>query len=55
MAVYGIPSEVQSREWVDFGVNRNQALQLTCAAGRSLMIDADEELACTDPGFVKRL
>lgn len=58
MAAYGIPGEVHCRQWVNFGVNRNEALQLACAAGKSrwaLLIDADEELGCSDPGFVSRL
>ncbi|HJV66866.1 MAG TPA: glycosyltransferase [Geomonas sp.] len=58
MADYGIPGEVHHREWVNFSVNRNQALQLACAAGKSrwaLIIDADEELGCSDSAFVKRL
>lgn len=58
MAAYGIAGEVHCREWVNFGVNRNQALQLACAAGKSdwvLLIDADEEIACADPGFFGRM
>ena len=58
MAAYGIAGEVHSREWVNFGVNRNQSLQLAIAAGKSdwvLLIDADEEIGCSDPGFFSRM
>ncbi len=51
MGEAGIPGEVHRREWVNFGVNREQALQLAVAAGKGdwlLLIDADEELACSD-------
>lgn len=58
MDAVGIPGEVHCREWVNFGVNRNQALQLACAAGKCdwlLLIDADEELVCSDSGFFSRM
>jgi hypothetical protein len=58
MADAGIPGETHRRDWVNFGVNRNEALQLACAANRGdwlLLIDADEELACSDRGFPGRL
>jgi len=51
MAEAGIAGEVHRRPWVNFGVNRDEALQLAVAAGRGdwlLLIDADEELVCTD-------
>jgi glycosyltransferase involved in cell wall biosynthesis len=55
---HGIPGEVHCREWVNFGANRNEALQLACAADKCdwvLLIDADEELGCSDPGFFRQL
>lgn len=58
MGAAGIPGEVHVRPWVNFGHNRDQALQLAVAAGRGrwlLLIDADEELGCSDPGFVQGL
>jgi glycosyltransferase involved in cell wall biosynthesis len=59
MEAYGIPGEVHVRPWVNFGVNRNEALQLAYAADSGcrwvLLIDADEELACSDPGFFGRM
>ena len=54
----GIKGEVHSHDWVNFGFNRNQALQYAYhsqAADWALFIDADEELAFTDPLFYKRL
>jgi glycosyltransferase involved in cell wall biosynthesis len=58
MRAYGIPGEVHSRPWVNFGVNRQQALELAVAANRGdwlLFIDADEELAFSDPTFYEKL
>jgi hypothetical protein len=58
MGRYGIPGEVHEREWVNFGVNRQQALELAVAAGKAdwlLFIDADEELGVSDPKFYERL
>ena len=58
MAAYGIEGEVHEREWVNFGVNRQQALELALAADRCdwlLFIDADEELGVSDPRFYERL
>ena len=58
MDTYGIPGEVHCREWVNFGTNRQEALQLACAAGKCdwlLILDADEELVCADPGFFSRM
>jgi len=58
MGEAGIPGEVHRRDWVNFGVNRGEALQLAVAADRGdwlLLIDADEEFACSDPQFHERL
>jgi len=58
MAAYGVEGEVHEREWVNFGVNRQQALELALAADRCdwlLFIDADEELGVSDPRFYERL
>ena len=42
---YQIPGEIHNRDWVNFGVNRDQALQLAIGkAEYALIIDADEEL-----------
>jgi hypothetical protein len=49
---------VHHRPWVNFGENRDQALQLAVQAGKAdwvLFIDADEELLCTDSSFVNHL
>ena len=58
MAGYGIDGEVHEREWVNFGVNRQQALELALAAEKAdwlLFIDADEELGVSDPKFYEKL
>lgn len=58
MAGYGIEGEVHERPWVNFGVNRQQALELAVAAGKAdwlLFIDADEELGVSDPKFYEKL
>lgn len=58
MSAYGIEGEVHEREWVNFGVNRQQALELAVAAGKAdylLFIDADEELGVSDPKFYEKL
>lgn len=58
MRAYGIPGEVHSRPWVNFGVNRQQALELAVQANRAdwlLFIDADEELGVSDPTFYEKL
>jgi hypothetical protein len=58
MAGYGIDGEVHEREWVSFGVNRQQALALAVKADRAdwlLFIDADEELGVSDPRFYQKL
>ncbi len=55
---FGLPGEVHSRPWVNFGHNRQEALALAVAAGRGdwlLFIDADEELECADPDWFKML
>jgi len=58
MSAYGIAGEVHQRPWVNFGVNRQQALELAVAANRTdwlLFIDADEELGVSDPNFFEKL
>ena len=58
MKSYGIDGEVHERPWVDFATNRQQALELALSADRCdylLFIDADEELAVTDPKFYEQL
>ncbi len=58
MADAGIPGELHEREWVNFGHNRQQALELAVAADCAdwlLVIDADEELGIDDPGFRSKL
>jgi glycosyltransferase involved in cell wall biosynthesis len=58
MEAYGIPGEVHERPWVNFGVNRQQALELAIAADKAdwlLFIDADEELGVSDPKFFEKL
>jgi len=54
----GIPGEVHIHEWANFGFNRNQSLQYAYRSGKAdwvLIIDADEELACSDPQFYRKL
>ena len=58
MSGYGIDGEVHERAWVNFGVNRQQALELALQAGKTdwlLFIDADEELGVEDPKFYEKL
>jgi len=58
MSSYGIEGEVHERPWINFGVNRQQALELALAADKTdwlLFIDADEELAVSDPKFYEKL
>lgn len=58
MGSYGIDGEVHERPWVNFGVNRQQALELAVAANKTdwlLFIDADEELGVSDPKFYEKL
>lgn len=47
-----IPGKVYSGDWVNFSQARNRALELACQNSDSdyvLLIDADDELVCTDP------
>ncbi len=58
MAGYGIEGEVHERVWVNFGVNRQQALELAVQTDKAdwlLFIDADEELGVADPSFYEKL
>ena len=58
MSSYGIDGEVHQRPWVNFGVNRQQSLELAVEAGKAdwlLFIDADEELGVSDPKFYDKL
>src|SRR5690606_14474818 len=58
MAGYGIEGEVHERPWINFGVNRQQALELAVQAAKAdwlLFIDADEELGVSDPKFHEKL
>lgn len=58
MTAHGIPGEVHERPWVNFGVNRQQALELAVESGKAdwlLFIDADEELGLADPKFYEQL
>lgn len=58
MSAYGITGEVHERPWVNFGVNRQQALDLAVQANKAdwlLFIDADEELGVADPTFYEKL
>lgn len=58
MKAYGIEGEVHERPWVNFGFNRQQALELAVQANKAewlLFIDADEELGYSDPKFYEKL
>jgi len=58
MEGYGIPGEVHERPWVNFAVNRQEALELALKADQTdylLFIDADEELGVSDPKFYEKL
>lgn len=58
MGTAGIEGEVHDRAWVDFGHNRQQALDLAVKADRAnwlLFIDADEQLVVEDPEFYESL
>ena len=47
MSKYGIDGEVHERPWVNFGVNRQQALELAVESGKAdwlLVIDADTKV-----------
>lgn len=54
----GLAGEIHFRDWVNYGHNRQQALELAVAAGRGdwlLIIDADEELAWRNPDWFRPL
>jgi len=54
----GIAGEVHHHKWVNFGYNRNQALEHAYQSDQAdwvLLIDADEEVVCSDPLFYKKL
>lgn len=58
MDALNIDGEVHQQPWVNFGYNRNQALQLVYKKnyqGWVLFIDADEEFAVGDPAFFQKL
>ncbi len=58
MSACGVEGEVHERPWKNFGVNRQQALELAVKADKAnwlLFIDADEELGVSDPEFYKKL
>lgn len=58
MGGYGIPGEIHQRPWVNFGHNRQEALELAVQAAQAewlLFIDADEELGVSDPQFFEKL
>lgn len=55
---YRIPGEIHYRPWVNFGHNRQQALDLAVAAERGdwiLFLDADDELGCHDVDWYRSL
>ena len=52
----GVPGQLYERPWVNFGVNRQIALDLaTGTADYALIIDADEELILSDSSTYKKL
>jgi len=58
MIQQNISGEVHFRDWVNFGHNRQQALDLAvseCKPQWLLIIDADEELRCSDNSWHKKL
>lgn len=58
MKGYGIPGKIHDRQWVNFGVNRQQAMELAVKTSKCewlLVIDADEELGVSDDLFYKNL
>ena len=58
MTQLGISGEVLHHKWVNYGFNRNQALQYVYAKKWQswvLFIDADEELAYSDVSFLTQL
>lgn len=55
---YNIPGEVVEHDWVNFGHNRQLALDAAMAANKTdflLLIDADEEFVATDTKFFEKL
>lgn len=57
-AKHNIPVEVHQHEWVNFGHNRQLALDAAVAANKAdfiLFIDADEEFKVSDPLFYEKL
>ena len=56
MENYGINGEIYEEKWVNFGVNRQQALDKAIGkADYALIIDADEEIRCFNKSKVKNL
>lgn len=58
MNKHDIAGQVYSHDWVNFSVNRNQALQYGYQCQQAhwlLLMDADEELICADQQFYKNL
>ncbi len=56
MEKYQIPGEVHHHDWVNFGHNRQDALERAVKANKAdwlLFIDADEELGVSNPDFYK--
>ena len=52
----GIPGELHERPWVNFEVNRNQAMELSKSKGDYLLfIDADEEFVISDAAALAKL
>jgi glycosyltransferase involved in cell wall biosynthesis len=53
---YGIAGEIFHEKWVNFGTNRDQALQKAIGkADYAFIIDADEEFNYTDPAWFKTI
>ncbi|TVR91981.1 MAG: glycosyltransferase [Wenzhouxiangellaceae bacterium] len=55
---YGIPGEIHCRDWVSFGHNRQQALELAMAAELGdwlLIMDADDELGQSREDWFRQL
>lgn len=58
MQKYGVNGEIHSHPWVNFGYNRQLALEQAILAKKAdwlLFIDADEELGVSDPNFYQHL
>ena len=56
--MYNISGNVYEREWVNFGANRQHALELAiqdCPTTHVLFLDADDEVVVTDSEFYKQL